>query len=179
MQILKRAAFVHCISIFLFFIFSASASADTTFFIIPKNSTTEIHCDFLSIKAGMAYCKENSTLAAHTFESLAKIIIIKDGKTFQFVEEIKNNSDELITAINTVNKEKVINYRKLEMERQRKLNKQRDEKRRKQEENERYYRKYNVCKDLYDGQCKNECAENKYEYSESCYNACIEANCLE
>lgn len=175
---MKKTVFIYCISIFQLLIFSFNVNADTDFFIVPKNAVNEVHCDFLLVKGDMLYCKESSTLATYKFGLITKIIIIKDGKTFQFVEEIRNNPDELISAINTVNKEKYINFKKLERERQRKLEKQRNEKKRKQDEDERYYRKYSACKDLYDEQCKNECSENKYEYSKSCYNICIEENCL-
>ena len=179
MDIAKKALLIQYILVCQLFVLPFSVNADTIFFIIPKNSSSEIHCDFLTIKSGIAYCKENNTLAAHNFKSIARIIIIKDGKTFKFEKEIMSNPDELDAAINTVNKEKMINYQKRERERQRKIDKQRDERKRKQEENERYYRKYNACKELYDEQCKNECSENKYEYSKSCYNLCIEENCLD
>lgn len=179
MDIAQKALLIKCILVCQLFFLSFSANADTIFFIIPENSSAEIHCDFLSIKDGIAYCKENNTLAAHNFKSIEKIIIIKDGKTYTFAKELKSNPDDLVAAINAVNEKKFINYQKRERERQRKINKQRDERKRKQEENERYYRKYNACKELYDEQCKNECSENKYEYSRSCYNLCIEENCLD
>lgn len=179
MKIIKVAILVTCLPVFQLFILCCTANGATQFFLIPKNSETEVHCDFLSIKENKAYCKENNTIAMYEFNSIAQISIVTNGKTFKFTEEINSSSDELIDAINTVNEQKFILFRKLEAEQKRKLAKQRDEQERKQEEKERYQRRFNACRNLYDEQCKSDCAENKYQYSIGCYNLCIETHCLD
>lgn len=105
------------VELLVIFLLSTNAFTATIFYLLPSDSASKLHCDFLEIKSNQVLCTINNLLISYDTDHVKQIEILRNGKPNYY----QNFTEDTISIINGINADRLATRRIKEQQPKKKI----------------------------------------------------------